>query len=191
MLAPWKKSYDKSVHCVKKQRHHLLTSHPYSQSYGFSSSHIWIWELDHKEGWALKNWCLGTVVLEKTFESPLDCKEINPVNPKGNQPWIFIGKTVAEAKPPIPWPPDVKNRLIGKDPDFGKDWRQRRRGWQRMRWLDNIINSMNISFSKLWEIMEERGAWCAAIHSVKNSQTRLRDGATTKAKAEPQVLQAA
>ena len=191
MLAPWKESYNKPRECIKKQRYHLPTKVHIVKAIGFSSSHVQMWEFFHKEGWVPENWCFWIVVLEKTFESPLDCKEIKPVNPKGNQPWIFIGKTVAEAKPPIPWPPDVKNRLIGKDPDFGKDWRQRRRGWQRMRWLDNIINSMNISFSKLWEIVEERGAWCAAIHSVKNSQTRLRDGATTKAKAEPQVLQAA
>ena len=94
---------------------------PSSQSYSFSSSHVWTWELDHKEGWAMKNWCFWTVVLEKTLESLLDCKEIKSVNPKGNQPWTFIGRTVAEA--PILWPPDVKNWLIGKDPDAGKDWR--------------------------------------------------------------------
>ena len=97
-----------------------------SQSYGFSSSHVWIWELDHKEGWMLKNWCFWTVVLEQTPENPLDCKEIQPVNPKGNQSWIFIGRTDAEA--PILWPPDARSRLIGKDPDAGKDWRQEKKG---------------------------------------------------------------
>ena len=96
----------------------------YSQSYGFSSSHVWMWELDHKEGWAPKNRCFWTVVLEKMLESPLDCKEIQPVNPKGNQPWIFIGRTDAEAEVPIFWPPDVKSQLIGKDPDSGKAWGQ-------------------------------------------------------------------
>jgi len=96
---------------------------PYSQSYGFSSSHVQMWELDHK-AWALKNWCFQTVVLEKTLESPLDCKEIKPVNPKGNQSWIFIGRTDAEAKAPILWPPDAKSWLTGKDPDTGKDWGQ-------------------------------------------------------------------
>ena len=95
-----------------------------SQCYHFSSSHVWMWELDHKEGWALKNWCFWTVVLEKTLESPLDCKEIKPVNSKGNQYWIFIGGTNAEAEAPILWPPDPKRLLIGKDPDAGKDWRQ-------------------------------------------------------------------
>ena len=94
----------------------------FSQSYGFSSSHVWMWELDHKEGWALKNWCFQIVVLEKTLESPFDCKEVTWINPKGNQPWIFIGWTDAEA--PILWPPDAKSQLIGKDPDAGKDWGQ-------------------------------------------------------------------
>ena len=97
---------------------------PSSQSYGFSSSHVWMWELDYKESWALKNWCFWTVVLEKTLESPLDCEEIKPVHPKGNQSWIFIGRTDAEAETPILWPPDVKNWLLGKDSDAGKDWRQ-------------------------------------------------------------------
>ena len=98
----------------------------YSQSYGFPCSHLGMWELDNKEGWALKNWCFWTVVFEKTPESPLDCKEIKPVHPKGNQPWIFFGRTDAEA--PILWPPDVKSQLIGKDPDAGKDWRQEEKG---------------------------------------------------------------
>ena len=101
---------------------------PYSQSYGFSSSHVWMWELDYKESWALKNWCFWTVVLEKTLEGPLDWKEIQPVNPKGNQPWIFIGRTDAEAEAPILWPPHEKSWLIGKDPDAGKDWRQEEKG---------------------------------------------------------------
>ena len=100
----------------------------YSQIYGFSSSHVWMWELDHKESWALKNWCFWTVVLEKTLESHWDCKEIQPVNPKGNQSWIFIGRTDAEAETPILWPPDVKNWLIGKDPDTGKDRRREEKG---------------------------------------------------------------
>ena len=99
-----------------------------NQSCGFSSSHVWMWELDYKESWALKNWCFWTMVLEKTLENPLDCKEIKPVNPKGNQSWIFIGSTDAEAETPILWPPDVKNWLIGKDPDAGKDWKQEEKG---------------------------------------------------------------
>ena len=106
----------------KQESYHFANKGPYSQSYGFSSSHVWMWELDHKEGWVLKNWCILTVMLEKTLESPVDSKEIKPVNPKGNQPWIFTGRTDAEA--PILWPPDAKGQLIGKDPDAGKDWRQ-------------------------------------------------------------------
>ena len=124
MLAPWKKNYDKPRQCTKKQRHHIANKSPYSQSYGFSSSHVRMWELDHKEGWALKNWCFWTVVSEKTLERPLDCKEIKPVHLKGNQSWIFIGKTDVEAETPILWPPDGKNQLIRKDPDAGKGWMQ-------------------------------------------------------------------
>ena len=146
MLAPWKKSYDKPRQCIKKQRHHFSDKCPYSQSYGFSSSHVEMWELDHKEGWAPKNWCFWTVVLEKTLESPLDWKEIKPVNPKGNQCWIFIGRTDAEAEAPIIWPPDGKSWLTGKDPDAGKDWRQEK-GIQRMRLLDGITDSMDLSLS--------------------------------------------
>ena len=111
---------------IKKQSHYFVHRGLYSQSYGFSSSHVQMWELDHEEGWVPKNWCFWTVVLEKTLESPLDCKEIKPGNPKGNQPWIFIGRTDAEAL--ILWPPDVKSWLIGKDPDAGKNRRQEETG---------------------------------------------------------------
>ena len=104
---------------IKKQRHYFANKCPSSQSYGFSSNHVWIWELDYNESWVPKNWCFWTVVLEKTLETPLDCKEIKPVIHKGKQFWIFIGRTDAEAETPILWPPDVKNRLIGKDPDAG------------------------------------------------------------------------
>ena len=101
----------------------ITKKYPYGQSYGFSSSVIWMWEVDHKEGWAPKNWCFRIVVLEKTLESPLNCKEIKPVNPRGNQPWLFIGRTDAEAS--VLWLPDAKSQLIGNDPDAGKDWRQK------------------------------------------------------------------
>ena len=124
MLASWKKSYDQPRQHFKKQRYHFANKCPHNQYYGFSSIHVWMWKLDHKEGWALKNWRLWTVVLEKTPESPLNFKEIKPVNPKGNQSWIFIGRTDAEAKSPILWPPDAKNWLIGNDPDAGEDWGQ-------------------------------------------------------------------
>ena len=108
---------------IKKQRHYFVNKSPSSQGYGFSCGRVWMWELDCEEGWALKNWCFWTVVLEQTLESPLDCKEIQPVHPKGNGSWIFIGRTDAEAETPILWPPDAMNWLIWKDPDAGKDWR--------------------------------------------------------------------
>ena len=113
--------------CIKKQRYHFADIGLYSQSYGFSSSRVWMWELDHTEGWVPKNWCFWIVVLEKTLEIPLDCKEIKPVNPKGNQPRIFIGRIDAEAEAPILWPPDAKSRLTGKDLDAGKNWEQEKR----------------------------------------------------------------
>ena len=124
MLAPWKKSYDQPRHHIKKQQHHFASKGPYSQNYGFSSSHVQMGELDHKEGWVPKNWCFQTVVLEKTLESPLDSKKIKPVNPQENQHWIFIGRTDAEAEASVVWPPDAKNWLIGKNPNVGKDWEQ-------------------------------------------------------------------
>ena len=127
-LAPWKKSYDQCRQLSKKQIHYFTNKGQSSQSCDFSSSHLWIWELDCKESWALKNWCLWTVMLEKTLESSLDCKEIRPVNPKGNQSWIFIGRTGAEAETPILWRPDVKNQLIGKHPNAEKDWRWKEKG---------------------------------------------------------------
>ena len=113
---------------TKKQRHYFANKGSSSKSYGFSSSHVWMWELDYTESWAPKNWCFWTVVLEKTLESPLDCKEIRPVHPKGNQSWIFIGRTDAEAETPILWPPNAKSWLISKDLTAGKDWGQEEKG---------------------------------------------------------------
>ena len=127
-INPWKESYDTPRQHIKKQRHRFANKGPSSQSYGFSSSHVWMWELDYKESWVPKNWCFLTVVLEKTLESPLDSKEIQPVNPKGNQSWIFTGRTDTEAEALILWPHDAKNWLIWKVPDAGKDWRQEEKG---------------------------------------------------------------
>ena len=120
--------YDQTRQHIKKQRHYFANKGPSRQRYGFSSSHAWMWELDYKESWALKNWFFWTVVLEKTLQSSLDWKEIQPVHAKANQSWLFIGRTDAEAEAPILWPPDAKNWLVGKDPDAGKDWRQEEKG---------------------------------------------------------------
>ena len=117
----WKESYDQPRQHIQKQRHDFVNKGLSSQGNGFSSSHVWMWELDYKESWTLKNWCFWTVVLEKMLESPLDCREIQPVHPKGDQSWVFIGRTDAEAETPILWPPDAKSWLIWKDPDAGKE----------------------------------------------------------------------
>ena len=148
-LAPWKKGYDQPRQHVKKQRHYFANKGPSCQSYGFSSSHIWMWELDYKECWALKNWCFWTVVLEKTLETPLFCKEIQWVHPKGNQSWIFIGKTDAETEAPIVWPPDERVDSMEKVQVLGRIEGKRRKGWQRVRWLNSMTESMDMNLSQL------------------------------------------
>ena len=158
---------------LKRRDITLPTTGPSNQGYGFSSSHVSMWELDYKESSAPKNCCFWTVVLGKTLESPLDCKEIQSVHPKGNQ--SFIGRTDAEAETPILWPPDAKSWLVGKTLMLRKTEGRRKRGWQRMRWLDGITDPVDMSLRKLQEFVLDREAWPAAIHGTAKRWTQLSD----------------
>ena len=179
MLASWKESYDKPRQYTKKQRHHFADKGLNSQSCGFSSCPIGMWELDHKEYWAPKNWCFRIVVLEKDLESPLDCKEIQPVHPKGHQSWVFSGRIDVEAETPVLWPPDAKSWLVGKD------W-----CWERLRagkegndrgcdgWMASPTQWTWV-WSKLQEMVKDREPCRAAVHGVAKSWTQLSDWTTT------------
>ena len=170
MLASWKKSYDQPREHIKKQKHYFANKDPFSQSYRLSSSYVWMWELDYKESWVLKNWFFWTVVLEKTLESPLDSKEIQPVHPEGNQSWIFIGRTNDGAETPILWSPDGKSWHIGKDPDAGKDWGREETGMTENEVLDDITSSMTWVWtsSKSWRLT----GWPGVQQSMRLQRVR-------------------
>ena len=186
LLHPWdfpSKGTGVGCHCflwwprqsVKKQRHHFADKDVSSQSYGFPIvMYVWMWELDHKEGWVLENWYFWTMVLEKTLENFLNCK-IKVINHKENQSWIFIGKTDAEPEAPTLWLPDVTNKLVGKGPDSGKDWRQKEKGQHGLRWLDYITNSTNMNSGKLQEIVKDKGACHATVQRVTKSGHKWTD----------------
>ena len=174
MLTPCKESYDQPRQHIKKQRHYFANKGPSRQGYGFSCGHVWMWELDCEEGWAPKNWCFWTVVLEKTLERPLDCKEIQSVHPKGDQSWVFIGRTDVEAETPVLWPPDVRSWLIGKNPDAGKDWGQEEKGTTEDE-TDGITDSIDLGLGEPRELVMDREAWRVVVHGVAKSQTRLSD----------------
>ena len=172
-VASWQESCDKPRQCVAKQRRYSAEKGLYSQGYGLPSGHVWLWELDHKEGRAQKNCCLEVVVLVKTPERPLDSKEIKPVNFKGDQPWILVRRIDAEAEGPLYWSCGGSRWLTGKVPDAGQDWGQKEKGWQRMRWLDDITNAMYTNLGKLQKMVRKRDVWHTVVHGVADTTGQM------------------
>ena len=178
MITSWQESYDKPRQCVKKKRHHFADKGPYSQGYDLSSRHVRMWKMDNKESRATKSWCFRTVVLEKTLESPLENKEIKPVNLKGNQSWTLFGRTTAKAEASILWPPDPHSWFIGKDPENRKDWRHKEKRATEDEMVGWSTDSLDMNLDNLWELESDKTWWLNNNHICKQIYTYRFRGAS-------------